>query len=282
LNVMHKDFNLFTTENNKIAVTIYGYENFLKKPCIIYVHGFKGFKDWGFVPYMAEYFAETGYSVITFNFSHNGIGAVKDEFTEMDKFADNTYSLETDELSEVLDAHFFGFFGETENNQIGMIGHSRGGAVAILTAARRKEISALAVWSAISRVDRYTEHQKKEWKEKGAVEVVNSRTNQIMRLNLKVLDDIEKNKDKKLDIQKAVKKYNRPLLIVHGEQDVTVPSKEGEDIYSWANPKKSELKLVPAAGHTFDIVHPFAGSNPKFETVLFETEQFFKTIFTKE
>lgn len=279
---MHKDFNLFTSINNEIAVTIYGYENFEKSPTLVYVHGFKGFKDWGFVPYTGEYFASKGYSVITFNFSHNGIGAKKDEFTEFEKFANNTFSLEISELSELIDAYFFGFFGENSNSKIGLIGHSRGGAVSILTAKKRKEVSAMAVWSSISEVDRYTTRQKKEWMKKGFIEVINSRTNQTMKLNLSVLEDIERNKEKKLNINYALKKYNRPLLIIHGEQDLTVPVKEGTAIYESSNKKKTRLVTVPAAGHTFDIVHPFAGTNQKFNTVLAETEQFFNKIFYKE
>ncbi|RPI67965.1 MAG: alpha/beta hydrolase [Ignavibacteriales bacterium] len=277
---MQKDFSLFTAANNEISVTIYGYESFDKNPVLIYVHGFKGFKDWGFVPYTAEYFTEKGYTVITFNFSHNGIGAVKDEFTELEKFGKNTYSLETSELSEIIDAYLFGFFGENPKSKVGLIGHSRGGAVALLTAKKRKEVSVLAVWSSISKVDRYTERQKKEWIKNGFIEVVNSRTNQSMKLDKNVLDDIENNKEKKLNIENAVKKYNRPLIIIHGEQDLTVPVKEGECIYEWSNKKKTKFVTVPAAGHTFDIVHPFAGTNQKFNTVLVETEQFFnKNLF---
>lgn len=100
-----------------------------------------------------------------------------------------------------------------------------------------------------------------------------------MRLNLSVLEDIEKNKDKKLNIKYAVKKYNRPLLILHGEQDLAVPVKEGLEIFESCNKKKSRLITVPAAGHTFDIVHPFTGTNQKFNTVLAETEQFFNKNF---
>lgn len=272
---MQRDFNLFTSANNEIPITIYGYENFEKNPALIYVHGFKGFKDWGFVPFLGEYFAGNGYSVITFNFSHNGVGSVKDEFTEPEKFANNTFSLELSELSEIIDAYLFGFFGTASNNKIGLLGHSRGGAVSILTAKKRKEISALAVWSSIAKVDRYTEHQKKEWKKNGFIEVLNSRTNQSMKLNVSVLNDIEKNKEKKLNIINAVQKFKRPFLIVHGEQDLTVPFKEGEELYEWSNKKKTRLVAVPAAGHTFDIVHPFAGTNRKFDNVLSETLQFF-------
>jgi uncharacterized protein len=276
---MHKDFSLFTTTNDKIAVTIYGYENLPKNPCIFYVHGFKGFKDWGFVPYTGEFLAAKGYAVITFNFSHNGIGSKKEEFTETDKFAENTFSLEVAELSEVIDAYLFGFFGETINSKIGIIGHSRGGAVSILASSKREEVTALTVWSSISHVDRYTDRQKTEWKEKGHIEVVNSRTNQVMKLNLKVLEDIEKNKEKKLNIEYAVKQFERPFLIVHGEQDLTVPVNEAIELFSWADPGKSEIQIIPAAGHTFNIVHPFEESNPRFDSVLTFTEEFFNNNF---
>jgi uncharacterized protein len=272
---MHKDFNLFTTANNKIAVTIYGYQKFAHNPCLIYVHGFKGFKDWGFVPFVGEYFASKGYSVITFNFSHNGIGEKKSEFTELEKFANNTFSLETKELSEIVDAYFFGFFGETSNSKLGIIGHSRGSAVTVFTVRKRKEISALALWAPIAKIDRYTDRQKTEWEEKGYLEFLNTRTNQMMRVNYKLLEDIEKNKDRKLNIENAVRKYRGPLLIIHGEQDLTVPAIEGEMIYEWSNKKKSSYVNIPATGHTFDVVHPFNGSNPKFDRVLNETEQFF-------
>jgi hypothetical protein len=77
-------------------------ENLNSSPCIIFVHGFKGFKDWGFVPYRCEYFAENGFFVVSFNFSHNGVGERFTEFTELEKFAENTFSPEITELSEII------------------------------------------------------------------------------------------------------------------------------------------------------------------------------------
>ena len=40
---------------------------------------------------------------------------------------------------------------------------------------------------------------------------------------------------------------------------------------------KTELFIVKLAGHTFDIKHPFEGSNNKFDSLLNKTNQFFKT-----
>ena len=48
---MNKDFVLITKKSEKLRITSYGYENLESAACLIFVHGFKGFKDWGFWPY---------------------------------------------------------------------------------------------------------------------------------------------------------------------------------------------------------------------------------------
>ena len=77
---MSNNFRFLTSANDVIRITTLGIENLNSSPCIIYVHGFKGFKDWGFVPYTCEYFAKNGFFVISFNFSHNGVGEELTEF----------------------------------------------------------------------------------------------------------------------------------------------------------------------------------------------------------
>jgi len=273
---MNKDFVLITTKNEKIRITSYGYENLESAPCLIFVHGFKGFKDWGFWPYTANYLAEGGFFVLTFNFSHNGIGESPTEFTELDKFANNTFSLELEELNEIIDAYLNNIFGKKSNKRIGIVGHSRGGGDSLIVSSKRNEISAVVLWASVANFNRYSERQANEWRKNGVFEVLNTRTNQMMRLNVSLLDDIESNKADLLNLKKAAKNLNKPLLIVHGEQDLSVPLKEGEQIYSWSNKEKTEFHKIKAAGHTFDITHPFEGSNPKFDSILEKTLNFFK------
>ncbi len=273
---MSKEFILNTARNDKLKISTFGNEIILNAPCLIFVHGFKGFKDWGFGPYLAEYFASKGFFVITFNFSHNGIGENLTEFTEPEKFAENTFSLEIKELSDLIDSYLNGIFGASNNNKIGILGHSRGGAITLLTAGKFENVKAVAVWASVANLDRYSQRQKENWRKKGAFEVINSRTKQKMKLNVTLLDDLEKNKDGSLNIQKAVNKLHKPLLIAHGEQDLAVPIEEGEMLYNWSDKSSSELFKIPAAGHTFDIKHPFEGSNRKFDTLINKTELFFK------
>ena len=274
---MSKDFNFQTAEKQLIRITTFGEKNIQSNKVIIFVHGFKGFKDWGFVPYLGNYLSDKGYFIVTFNFSHNGVGKSLLEFDELDKFAQNTFSREVNELSEIIDAYKNGYFGQVENPKIGIIGHSRGGAVALLTSYLKLEITSVTTWSAISKLDRYSERQKIDWKEKGFWEVLNSRTNQMMRLNVSLLEDIENNKNGLLNIEKAVKELNKPLLIVHGDQDLAVKIDEAEQIYEWSDKQKTEYLKIMKTGHTFDIVHPFEGSNSKFERVLDSTNKFFQS-----
>lgn len=273
---MNKELKFLTSEGEKLNISAYWNKGAFSGRTIIFIHGFKGFKDWGFGPYLGNYLSEKGFFVITFNFSHNGIGENGSEFTELKKFAKNTFSREINELNELINAIRNGFFeGIETNSKLGLIGHSRGGAVALLTAAKRNDISAIVTWAAIAKLDRYSKRQKDEWRNNGFFEVMNSRTNQLMRLNVTLLDDIEQNSDGTLNIPVALQKINCPLLITHGNQDMAVPVKEAEQLYEWSQKDNTEFFKIYGTGHTFDVVHPFQGTTDKFEILLEKTTQFF-------
>jgi dienelactone hydrolase len=270
---MRKDFEILLPDKELLRITAYGdsIENY--KYVLIYVHGFKGFKDWGFVPYFAEKFAKMGIYVITFNFSLNGIGENLLEFTEIDKFAKNTFSREVFELEFLLKMYKEGFFGKTDSKKLTLLGHSRGGAIAAFC-GDNDIVDKVALWAAIAKLDRYTERQKEIWRKDGYFEIINTRTNQMMRLNVSLLDDIEANKNDRFSMQKAIAKLNKPLLIAHGSNDLTVPIEEGYLLYNWSNQNYSKFITVDKGSHTFDITHPFSGTNDKFEFLLNETFNF--------
>lgn len=277
---MTQNYSYNTLKNNTLSVTTFGIANNANKDFIVFVHGFKGFKDWGFGPYLAEYLANKGFFVVTFNFSHNGIDN-KNEFSEIEKFASNTFTLELEELNEMIAACKSGYFEGNIPERIGLLGHSRGGGIALLSAAANDDVDCVTVWSSVSTFDRYTDRHKKDWREKGIFEVVNSRTKQVMKLNLTLLEDLEANKNDKLNILKAVEHLKKRLLIVHGEQDLAVPISEADEIYRNSDKRLTEYLKIAKTGHTFDIKHPFEGSNNGFDKVLDATANFFEKSFRK-
>ena len=64
-----------------------------------------------------------------------------------------------------------------------------------------------------------------------------------------------KENEKRLNIQKSVKKLKIPQLIIHGNNDTSISFKEGEKIHSWNS--KSSLKLIENANHVFNVSHPW-------------------------
>lgn len=52
-----------------------------------------------------------------------------------------------------------------------------------------------------------------------------------------------------LDHKAKVEKISRPMLIMHTELDHIVPSWNARDLYSWANPKTTVLKIFPQGDH---------------------------------
>ena len=57
-----------------------------KVPLVLIAHGFKGYKDWGFFPYISERISEAGFITACFNFSLNGMNDSVDLIDDMDRF----------------------------------------------------------------------------------------------------------------------------------------------------------------------------------------------------
>lgn len=241
---------------------------------VVVVHGFKGFKDWAFFPYLAREIAAAGFSVVSFNFSRNGIGAHPEEFTELEAFAQNTYSRELDELGWVLDATASGDLLPWTPEAIGLVGHSRGGAQAALAASEDARVRALVTWAAVANLDRWTEETRREWRASGRVYVLNGRTGQQMPLDVTLLEDYEANAAR-LDVTARAGAVVVPWLIVHGEDDLTVSPADAETLVGAA--RAARLRRVPGAGHTFEVGHPFKGPSPQLEEATGATVRHLRT-----
>ena len=233
------------------------------KPVVIFVHGFKGFKDWGPFNLLADRFAWEGFVFTKLNLSHNGTTPDKPmEFTDLEAFGNNNFSIELNDLGIFLDHLESGASAipsaEADLSRFLLIGHSRGGGLVILKAAEDPRIKALASWAGINDIDqRWPAEYIEEWKRTGVQYIYNSRTNQEMPLYYQVVEDYFGNKNR-LDIPAAVAGMKQPHLIVHGTEDTTVPQQAALQMGK-LNPN-AELFLIEGANHTFGGQHPLEES----------------------
>jgi dienelactone hydrolase len=241
------------------------------RPAVIVVHGFKGFKDWGLWPSLAERIARAGLSAVTLNLSGSGVDDTG-EFVHAERFGHNTFSAELQDLRRVAAALQHGELGVAQPSTVGLLGHSRGGGIAVLHTAGDPTVRALVTWAAISTVERWPEPQRASWRAAGVNPVKNARTGQVLPLYTDVLDDIEQN-GSALDIAVAARQITVPWLLVHGTEDEGVALAEGERLAAAA--PRAQFVPVEGAGHTFGAVHPWQGPTPALEQVEDTTLAFF-------
>ncbi|PWS26282.1 alpha/beta hydrolase [Pedobacter yonginense] len=251
--ITQSEFSLTGADGKIIVGDITFDEKNPNTPIVLFIHGFKGFKDWGAHNLVARHFASNGYRYIKFNLSHSGVPANDPkDVTDMEAFASNTISKELFDVNAVLDFIEKAYGKETKIN---LIGHSRGGGLAIIEASNDVRINKLITWSAISSFNSlWKKEQESEWKRTGKISVTNARTKEEMPLNVTLLQDFEDNAET-FNILKAAKQINIPWLIVQGDDDVNVPFEHAQKLAD-AN-SNSRLIKIEGANHVYGATQPY-------------------------
>lgn len=250
-------------------------------PVILFIHGFKGFKDWGAFPDLYEELARAGFAVVAFNLSLNGVGSSMFEFDKPELFRRQTLSQDLMDVGSVIDAlkskEIQSEKAVLDTDRIGILGHSKGGHTAIVAAAEYSEIQCLVTWSAVADYNkRWTKEMISDWNKQGYTNILNSRTGEALPLDKTVYDDAIKNADRLMAISRVQELYI-PSMFIAGKNDETVPYGETELLYRKSPADDKEIRLIENAGHTFEISHPFNEEDfpPAFSEALDLTEGWF-------
>ncbi|WP_053372920.1 alpha/beta hydrolase family protein [Paenibacillus sp. FJAT-27812] len=279
LGILHQTFTLELGAGVFIKGDVRVNEEGGRKPVLLFAHGFKGFKDWAFFPYASERFARQDFAVVTFNFSHNGVN--EHDFDELDKFGQNTYSQEQQDLSAVLSAVLEGKLPLAErldNEQIVIVGHSRGGGNSVLLAAEHPEIRGVVTWNGIADVNLFGAAFREQVLQDGVGYVENARTKQQMPIGAVFFEDLDRNKEQ-LDITAKAAALRTPVLFIQGTQD-SERLLEGYRSLQKAAPHH-RFATLEGATHTFGAVHPFAGTTDDLERAIALTGAFFAPLLKR-
>jgi len=246
------------SETRDFLADVFYPETDKKLPLVIFVHGYKGYKDWGAWGLMAEKFAEAGFFFVKFNFSHNGT-TVEDphNFADLEAFGNNNYSKELSDLGVVID--YFVKDSKLDEQKIILIGHSRGGGISIIKTFEDERINGLITLASVDTLDRFPKNEAFEnWKKAGVYYVVNGRTKQEMPHYYQFFEDFEKD-EHRFDVERAAEMAKAHMLVIHGTNDESVDVKNAEHLHI-LNPN-SELFLIENANHTFGSKEPWEVEN---------------------
>ncbi|MEO1020926.1 MAG: alpha/beta fold hydrolase [Bacteroidota bacterium] len=252
-------------------------------PVVLFLHGFKGFKDWGTFPDICEELCYAGFAVVAFNFSTSGIGDRRFEFDRLDLFEQNTLSQDLDDVGSIIQALQKGVISDhhthLNTDMIGIVGHSRGAQTALVAGAEYETIQTVVSWNAVANyLERWPETMVSDWNNKGFTDIKNSRTGQTMRVKRSLYDDAIKHQERIL-AEHRMADLRVPVLFIHGREDETIPYTDSEKLHIACASNDKELRLVANGGHTFGGSHPFEAQ--EFPKPLHEVVEWTKGWFTE-
>jgi pimeloyl-ACP methyl ester carboxylesterase len=225
---------------------------------VLLAHGFKGYKDYGFFPVLAEHLASVGCLVHRFNFSHSGMTDAIETFERPELFERDSYDRQVTDLDAVIDAVADGTLDGADAPLV-LLGHSRGGVAVLLAVGRRgrdgrPQPARVVSLSAPATCNPFTDEQAEMLLAEGALPSPSSRTGQALMVGRQFLQEQIDDPDGH-DLLGLVKQIDAPVLVVHGAEDLTVPAVSADAI-SLAAPHATGPIKVEGGDHVFNTPNP--------------------------
>lgn len=204
-------------------------------PGVVLFHGFTGDRmesHWIFVK-CSRALAQAGFASLRFDFY--GSGESSGEFREMTL------------RGEIADGRaavaFLRAQKEIDPERVGLLGLSLGGAVAAALAFS-VHAQVVVLWSAVAHTGRLRELLKKLTRKipgkPGAIEY------EAREINPRLEEDLLK-----VEPIRHLARFKGPTLIVHPENDETVPVSHARDFLQASGAEARELAIIPGADHVY-------------------------------
>jgi len=203
-------------------------------PAVAIYHGFTGTKvePHRIFVKMARALVAQGIAAVRFDFRGSGD-------SEGD-FADMTVSGEIADAIRVLD--FLEAQSQVDPQRLGVLGLSMGGAVAASVAGKDERVKSLALWAAVARFELFESEPEllAQARKMGHVDLAGNVLNYGFYEDARTQDPV-----------KWVSQFEGSALVVHGDEDPTVPVSHADLLYDAVTGKKEKF-IVPGADHTFN------------------------------
>lgn len=229
----------FLNDGQRIAATVHLPDGVGPHPAVVLCHGFTGMRLEAHFLFVKTSRALERAGIASLRFDFRGSGESEGEFRDM--------TVET-EVSDALRAvdEVCGL-SEVDPERMGVLGLSLGGLVAACVTGFDKRIRSTVLWSAVADLPqtlgrRLDEEGRRQLQEQGYLDIGGHALGKGFLDRLRALDPLE-----------LVAKSSKPLFIVHGSADESVPL-EHADRYERAaghGRRRVEKFIVSGAEHTY-------------------------------
>jgi pimeloyl-ACP methyl ester carboxylesterase len=216
----------------------------------VIIPGFLGYMDWGFYPYLAKTLADRQYAVILFNHSTGGVGESGKPYSGLDKLRFMTVERDLADIRRIFAAIKSGEISGIPglaNLPVFLIGHSKGGAVAVLSSSVQPSAAGVVLINSVADMLRIPKEKALEIIERGYQEKQLPGTKITMKVDKEYWQQLLDNPDR-YDVLRALKSSSAKVFIVRGNEDEIITLDETRQIIK-AAPKGTQIILRDGADH---------------------------------
>ena len=204
---------------------------------IVLGHCFTCSRNTAILRHLCEQLVQENFMALRFDFSGNG--------RSEGQFADSTYSKQISEMQTAV-----AFILKKGVSWVGLVGHSMGAVIAVLTAARMSTVKSACVlagrMSGLNATHFFSPSQLRELRNTGSVSFTSR--GRSLKISNSFFADTEQ-----YNLPEIVANLRTPLLVVHGDQDEIIPVQEAYQAHR-LNPEGITLSVVTDADHMFSNV----------------------------
>ncbi len=209
-------------------------------PAVLVIHGFRGNRGERHIQAVGDALVWSGFVSLRVDLTNN-LGDSEGDF------ADLTVSQELDDADDAL--NYLMARPEVDPARIGITGHSLGGLVAAIAAARRPEIVCVVTLSAVfdmaPKLQKFLgADQVASWRERGTVEMDPPGSGLLLKSAF--YDDLLG-----LDVTREIANLRAPLRIVQGGADSGVTEEDAGRYREHAGSTVKEVSVVGGADHSY-------------------------------
>lgn len=210
-----------------------------RRPGVVVVHGFRGHRNERHVRRIAERITEAGLITLRVDLTNN-LGESEGQFSDL------TLSQEVADAQAALD--YLAAHPEVDG-RLGITGHSLGGLVAALVAARDPRVQALVTLSAVFDFPQLfqawlSSDELAAWRQVGSYTV--DPLVPGLELKMAFLEDLQA-----FAVAQEAAQVQAPALVVQGDADAEVPPAHGHLYLKHLGSARKELHLLRGADHCY-------------------------------
>lgn len=229
-----------------------------KVPLVVMCHGTASNKDEagdGYKMY-APKLAESGIASIRFDFIGTGDSKVD--------YAEYNFSTAISDVNKVIE--YAKNLVSVDDENIGIMGWSQGGSIAMLAAGENPDIKSIVTWAGAEN-DCLLDIGDYDAAKANGYAVVEFDWRDSLNFGLQWHEDV-----RNIDILEAFKKSKAPILALNGSNDDVVFPETTDLILDSSSNESSKKYIIDGADHTFNI---FTGDLTKYSELCDQTTQWF-------